>query len=390
MQVEKPEKHAQSRKQSLVVVLFIVGALLIPADVRALPDQNVKLHQFTLGNITASDISGVRTSMNRPLIGAIRWDIFYGGDKTNNPDLKSLSPQKYHNRVPFFLTIESEDTVSGSENNQAIIDKEVDYAKTAGIDYWAFVTPPKIDPNGGESYALDKYLKSSKKSDLKFCVILHQYDKTGWEDRVKKLVEFFKESSYVKVLGHRPLVYIFNIADMEKVYGTETRKNLDLLTSQTAAAGLGKPYYAFMNANADILRRYGADALSSYAIWSGRDTTYAALAESARQQWETYRESGVKLIPLATVGWNQQPRTDNPPPWGGGGGPYFARPTPGEAAAHIRDGLDYVERHPDVCDAGVILCYAWNEFAEGGWLCPTHADGTKHLDAIRRMIERKK
>ena len=332
----------------------------------------------------------VKASTNRPLLGAIRWDSFYGGDNTTNPELKSLSPSKYHDRVPFFLKIESENNVSGNENNQEIIDRQIEYAKSAGIDYWAFLTPPELDPDGAESYALDKYLKSTKKADLQFCVIMHKYGDTGWENRVKELVKLFAEPTYVKVLGNRPLVYIFNISDMEKRYGSDTKTHLDMLMSKSIAAGLGRPYVALMNADANMLRKYGADALSAYANCSGRDTTYAALADSDRKRWDAFKQTGAKVIPLVSLGWNQMPRTDNPPPWGGGGGPYFVRPTPIEGAAHIRESLAYVERYPDVCDARAILCYAWNEYAEGGWLCPTHADGTKYLDAIKMMIEKYK
>lgn len=79
----------------------------------------------------------VKASTNSPLLGAIRWDIFYGGDSTINPELKSLSPSKYHDRVPFFLKIESKNTVSGNENKQEIIDRQIEYAKSAGIDYYS-------------------------------------------------------------------------------------------------------------------------------------------------------------------------------------------------------------------------------------------------------------
>ena len=240
---------------------------------------------------------------------------------------------------------------------------------------------------------MDKYLKSSKKADLQFSVIVHKYTDSGWEDRVKALVRMFEESTYVKVLGNRPLVYIFSVSDMEKQYGSEAQTHLDMLVSETIAAGLGRPYVVLMNADANLLGKYGADALSEYANWSGRDWldgAYESLVVSDRDRWDAVRQTGVKLIPPVSLGWNQRPRTDNPPPWGGGGGPYFDRPTPEEAAAHIREGLAFVERYPDACDSRSILCYAWNEYAEGGWLCPTHADGTKHLDAIRAMLEKYK
>jgi hypothetical protein len=327
----------------------------------------------------------------RPLFGVIRWDIFSGGDSVSNPELKSLSPKKYHDRVPYFLTIEEDDKVSGSENDQAIIDRQIEYARAAGIDYWAFVTSPEMDPNGAHYYALDKLLKSGRKRDIGFCLILHlYYDWPSWSDRVRTWLRLFQEPTYVKVLGNRPLLYVFSIWDMEKQYGPDTAKNLALLNRETEAAGMGKPYLVLMYAGADKARQYGLDAIGAYSN-GGSDAggAYADLAASDRKLWNGYLSSGVKAVPLVSLGWNQMPRTDNPPPWGGGGPPYFNPPTPSEAAAHIREGFDFVENHPTVCDANTILCYAWNEFAEGGWLCPTYGEGTARLDAVREMMQEK-
>ncbi len=327
----------------------------------------------------------------RPLLGVIRWDAFNGGDSKTNPELKSLSPSKCHDRVPFFLKIESENQVSGSENNQDAIDRQIEYAKSAGIDYWAFITGPEMDPNGMEFYALDKFLKSEHKSDIGFCVILHIYN-SSWESRVKALVGFFKEPSYIKVPGNRPLLYLYSIGDMEAQYGKDTKKNLDILMNETVAAGLGRPYVVFMSpsaAGAAKVKEYGADALSSYANWEGKDMSYAALAASDLKRWEAFSKTGVKVIPLVSLGWNGMPRIDNPPPWGvgGAGGRLFDLPKPEEAAAHIRQGFEFVQSHPEVCDAHSILCYAWNEFCEGGWLCPTYGEGTARLDAVRKMVD---
>ncbi len=33
-----------------------------------------------------------------------------------------------------------------------------------------------------------------------------------------------------------------------------------------------------------------------------------------------------------------------------------------------------------------MLIYAWDEFSEGGWICPTLSEGTARLDAIRGVL----
>jgi len=32
--------------------------------------------------------------------------------------------------------------------------------------------------------------------------------------------------------------------------------------------------------------------------------------------------------------------------------------------------------------------YAWNEFDEGGWICPTLGNNTSRLDAIRKILKK--
>ena len=50
----------------------------------------------------------------------------------------------------------------------------------------------------------------------------------------------------------------------------------------------------------------------------------------------------------------------------------------------------FVLSHPTTCEAKTCLWYAWNEFDEGGWLCPTRgADGkpdTMRIEALKAAL----
>ena len=50
----------------------------------------------------------------------------------------------------------------------------------------------------------------------------------------------------------------------------------------------------------------------------------------------------------------------------------------------------FVLSHPMTCEAKTCLWYAWNEFDEGGWLCPTRGiDGkpdTMRIEAIKAAL----
>jgi hypothetical protein len=60
-----------------------------------------------------------------------------------------------------------------------------------------------------------------------------------------------------------------------------------------------------------------------------------------------------------------------------------------ELRDHVRGALDWVTKHREAARAQTIIAYAWNESDEGGWLVPTHREGTARLDAIRDALRDK-
>jgi hypothetical protein len=70
---------------------------------------------------------------------------------------------------------------------------------------------------------------------------------------------------------------------------------------------------------------------------------------------------------------------------------WFSAPAPQELADNLRSAMKWVADNPSVCPAKSVLIYAWNEFAEGGWLVPTRTPSgepdTERLDAIRRVLK---
>ena len=84
-----------------------------------------------------------------------------------------------------------------------------------------------------------------------------------------------------------------------------------------------------------------------------------------------------------------RPRVETPVPWVDGGdiSLYYEQPTPDELAAHLKRGIEWCNTYPETAEAQAILIYAWNEFDEGGWLCPTIEEGTARLDAIATVLQ---
>ena len=48
----------------------------------------------------------------------------------------------------------------------------------------------------------------------------------------------------------------------------------------------------------------------------------------------------------------------------------------------------WIERHKEECPTGHALVFAWNEFEEGGWICPNVGpDGRPDVSRVRVFRE---
>jgi len=128
-------------------------------------------HTFTFfGALFLALLAALRgREMPRPIVGAIRWDGWYG-DATVGPAVEaSLGPPKYHFRLPWFAQVLGDDRVRIHGDSQAIVEKEIAYAAQAGLNYWAFVDYGDEAP--GMQKALDHYLTAKNKQGLRYCFV---------------------------------------------------------------------------------------------------------------------------------------------------------------------------------------------------------------------------
>ncbi len=72
------------------------------------------------------------------------------------------------------------------------------------------------------------------------------------------------------------------------------------------------------------------------------------------------------------MGWNPTPRILHPVPWVTYPEGTYAPPATSEqllkAAARLKS---WTEDRRDLCPTSHVLTFAWNEFEEGAWICPT-------------------
>jgi hypothetical protein len=167
-----------------------------------------------------------------------------------------------------------------------------------------------------------------------------------------------------------------------------------VLRNLCKAEGIPDPYIAVMGfsaktaaAMADSLH---ADAMSAYISWTGKNgEPYSPVIPRADSiGWENYKATGRKVIPWVTTGHNTKPRIDNPVSWTKvPADEWVSDGTPQQIAANLNNALQWISINKSTTEANAVLMYAWNEFDEGGWLCPTLGNNTIRLDAIEKLLK---
>ncbi len=314
---------------------------------------------------------------------------------------KSLGPAKYHLRLPFFAKVDGPEKVEIRGNRQEIVDREIGYAKQAGIDYWAFVTYP---PQDAMSIGLDLYLKSQVSEKPHFCLII-EWQRFGKPGEYRAIIERYagliRESSYQQVLDGRPLLFILlhGIERVAQNWGSMAnyRQVIDELRELVVSGHGQQPYIVAMTFDPKqaqrLARELGLDAISSYAQPGGtlEGSPFRESMKSCRRRWEESKAIGAQVVPLVSLGWDPRPRVDNPVPWWPDcKANHYSTAAPEEVAQHVSEAMQWTAANRESTVANAVILYAWNENDEGGWLVPTlKSDGsadTKRIEAISQAL----
>ena len=331
-------------------------------------------------------------------IGAIRWDAWYTHDGRAESIVsqveKTLSPAEYHFRAPFFANITEEGNIEMPEYTQEIFDQEMEYAKNAGIGYFAYLY------YDGAMGAARKFHGTSKyKNDVKLVMCLdgNGIGKSGARAEIKELL---KQDYYMTVLNDRPLMYYYVNTGNRKENMALVEAEIKYYRGYCQAEGIPEPFVVCMNITGQETNSIYGDAVSRYSISGTSDMTFVDFITTTQSQWEGYQKSGSQYVPMMSFGWHAEPRYKNPVTWmtteSNSWVPY---PTDEEIYNHVMYGLSYMD-HPNAKEftkANTLILYAWNEHDEGSWLCPTLAvdenenqlyneDGTKKINDSRCQL----
>jgi hypothetical protein len=206
------------------------------------------------------------------------------------------------------------------------------------------------------------------------CAIIitcHAYSEKDFE----ALADAMAEDFYEKKDG-RPLVFFF---------GGYNPKYILAVRESAKKKGLS-PYAIFMNngkesENGDYSE---ADAVSAYAVGASGIESYEELALQAEVQNEERKKYGMPILPVLSAGWNPKPRIDRAVPWCKYRDTSYAPHPTGEQMEAATLGLfRWMAENRKNVDEDYCVVFAWNEFEEGGYLCPTLSqDGTPNSDTL--------
>ncbi len=349
--------------------------------------------------ILSSTIGLLRKEINKEMktpetkkpfrIGAINWDCAVPEDTYFGfHSAKSLSPKQFRYRTPYYAHIESDSKISYTYKTQEEFDEELKYAIEAGIDYFAYTwyTEEKLDRDDLEgklheiTYGRNMHLKSALKDKIKLCAMF-VCSHIHTDNDLEKLAAIMKESYYEKVDG-RPLVYLFG------GYRVDYIERLNALCQKHS---LPKPYIVFLNngvesEDGDYSK---ADAVSAYTCGAERITTHAQLCDQLEKANEKRKEFGIDTVPLFTTGWDPKPRILNPVPWVSYPDVDYAAVATDEELLDSANRLcTWIQNNQNVTKTRHILTFAWNEFEEGGFICPTYnEDGTINDQRVKTFKE---
>ena len=347
------------------------------------------------------------------ILGVIRWDAWYSWDQAaiSGEAQKQFSVAGLQSRAPWFAQVASPYLLK-CVGTQANVDTECQVAATAGIDYFAFMNYQSGSPLGyadaNMSLAWNYYQASPNQNLIKWCWMTQEaqwrsanFGDNTWRPFLANIATTqCKQSSYQKVMGNRPLVFIFNVP------GTVNTANLaaavGYFRSQCTGVGLDTPYMVMQTdgggtaaqlaarataCGLDAVANYGAPLLQEFV--SPIPGSYDTVEAGMQANWAVQAAAG-KVIPTGCSGWDTRcriraPEANSHRPPRVGDLLYWNNPTPARVAQHIQSLMSFVAANPSACEAQAALLYSWTECTEGSVraLIPTLGDppvnGTTNL-----------
>jgi hypothetical protein len=354
-----------------------------------------------------------------------RNDIWHGQGWTEWELLKKAVPRYPGHRQPVepaWGYFDESDPVQSARE----IDLAADHGLTAFIyDYYWYEDGPFL--NG----ALDKgFLRAPNRSRLKFALMWANHNwhnwhpirlsDDAWKDHnlvdgrlsadaffrfgAKVINEYFSQPNYLRLDG-RPYFSLYDTSNfIEGAGGIDKAAGLLAEFRRRAReGGAGEIHlnavvarFGTSEAKTEIIKRLGIDSVASYNWYDHYKLDHDSFPRGSYEKamktniaaWPLQEsEHGVPYIANVTTGWDSSPRccpTDRYEMRGYPWLPILEGNTPdmfGKAIAAMKSYIHIAK--PAI---PMFTVNAWNEWTEGSYLLPDQWDGTKRLEALKRVM----
>lgn len=316
--------------------------------------------------------------------------------------------------------------------------------------YWGLATQWGYMDNHTD-YSMQLMFNSTIQPNFKHCIQWSNHDTNNpfanlqaWYDLIDYWYSYFSRSNYYRI-GGKPVLYIFSGGKLltwaAALYSPLTGINaakamLDALQARIKSkpnttcpdgvyiigeGGVSNPYWNGSNgvwqSGWKIMGCSAVGCYNQFNVYTGQVVTdsggtttgfwpangglktYDILREVYRRAMDWAVNRGNNTIPTfgaVIAGWDKRPWVCYNSPGLDYGANYDVsfncNPLPRDFEQHCREQLDFVLKDLPRFNANqtppTVMIYAWNEFGEGGYICPTRSRGNAMLDAVKDVFGR--
>lgn len=299
----------------------------------------------------------------------------------------------------------------GEDNSQELMDKEIIAAAEHGVDFFSILWYYPKNAPGTEhlceklNSGLDFFMSSPHSDKMKFMIELTNHEPFGiisnedWDDCMKVCINAMKHPSYLRIDGRA----VMKIHGLHQFYidlnqdAVRAKDVLGRIRKIAADAGVGELLIALGTYGIDpigdghfFVESGGIDANMQYMEFpnlplSEDDYPYQQLVDHSRQLRGIRENDRLPWVPYFPCGWNPRPWEVKCP--------CFALPTDNELKTAFEGmksdlleskNLGFPKRDGTVQRAFTV--YAWNEYAEGGFLTPSRNDKYRKLEILKEVF----
>lgn len=351
-------------------------------------------------------ISVAAAADERTLLGVIRWDNWQAG----NPYDRTIADAEAPQRIPYYVARGRDGRLAFPGSSRAVLDADVHYARSAGIDYFLFGYYLESDAWGRSidrarrlNEALRSYRALPDRLGVRYALSFNLSFPVRDVPKVAAAVaEALRGPDYVAAGdGSAPVFFLVGSMTgwLKGLGGRDAAREALSAIRREVKAATGRDVHAValmfdFRANDPVAHDVGFDAVGTYAtaVGSGdRSIPYAQCAELARNGWAfENRHGSLGFLPTVTMGWDYRPALRDPrerkarsptPDW-------CEPATDAQWTEQIRAALAAAAANPRNDRFRSVLFYAWNEFSEGGWVAPTIGEGTRRIGVIADAVGR--